>query len=112
MTELPLPSVMVIDPHTYRYFLPENAEDPQAIIRLLDDILKNDPEPSSYGGNTFFYRIYRYDSIFEVFSNSKEKYLQILFFFVNVIRSLTCVVNFYKWKHSYAISMLHVDYFQ
>lgn len=59
MTELPLPSVMVIDPHSYRYFLPDDAEDPQTIVRLLDDILKNDPEPPSYGGNTFFYRIYR-----------------------------------------------------
>lgn len=67
MTELPLPSVMVIDPHSYRYFLPDDAEDPQAIVRLLDGILKNDPEPPSYGGNTFFYRIYRQAHVLSLF---------------------------------------------
>ncbi|XP_022660901.1 protein disulfide-isomerase TMX3-like isoform X2 [Varroa jacobsoni] len=103
MTELPLPSVMVIDPHTYRYFLPENAEDPQAIIRLLDDILKNDPEPSSYGGNTFFYRIYR--SYFEMRQNLKNMYrsspvLTVIIFlvpmgFFSAIVYLTCCADLF-----------------
>ncbi|UYV83636.1 TMX3 [Cordylochernes scorpioides] len=62
MTVLPVPSLMVVDSHTYQYHLPE-VEDghrgpptPQAVLELLDRIL--DQTAPAYGGNTYFYRLY------------------------------------------------------
>lgn len=100
MTELSLPSVMVIDPDTYQYFLPEqNTDNPEAILKLLDDILNGDPP--SYGGNTLFYRLYR--SYFEMRQNIKNMYksspvLTVIIFivpmaFFGAILYLTCCAD-------------------
>ncbi|XP_018495605.1 protein disulfide-isomerase TMX3 [Galendromus occidentalis] len=72
MTELRLPSVIVVDPETYKYYLSSSADDPEDIIKLLDAIDKADPLPPSFGGNTLPYRIYR--SYFDVSQNLKNMY--------------------------------------
>lgn len=62
MMNLPLPSLLVIKPDTYQYFLPDiegrdQPPSPQAVIELLNQILDGSAVP--YGGDSFPYRIYR-----------------------------------------------------
>ncbi|XP_064466792.1 protein disulfide-isomerase TMX3-like [Ornithodoros turicata] len=62
MMNLPLPSLLVIKPDTYQYFLPEvegreQPPSPQAVLELLNQILDGSAVP--YGGDTFPYRLYR-----------------------------------------------------
>lgn len=67
MTELRLPSVIVVDPETYKYYLSSSPDNPEDIIKLLDSIIKADPPPPSFGGNTLPYRIYRFVSTSDSF---------------------------------------------
>lgn len=62
MMHLPVPSLVVIQPETYQYFLPEGHSreqppSPQAVLELLNTILDGSAVP--YGGDSFPYRLYR-----------------------------------------------------
>lgn len=62
MMHLPVPSLLVIQPETYQYFLPEGHSreqppSPQAVLELLNTILDGSAVP--YGGDSFPYRLYR-----------------------------------------------------
>uniref|UniRef100_A0A4D5RXJ5 Protein disulfide-isomerase tmx3-like isoform x1 n=1 Tax=Ixodes scapularis TaxID=6945 RepID=A0A4D5RXJ5_IXOSC len=62
MMNLPVPSLLVIKPDTYQYFLPEGdvreqPPSPQAVLELLNTILDGSAVP--YGGDSFPYRLYR-----------------------------------------------------
>lgn len=62
MMHLPVPSLLVIKPDTYQYFLPEGEHkeqppSPQAVLELLNTILDGSAVP--YGGDSFPYHLYR-----------------------------------------------------
>ncbi|KAH6947651.1 hypothetical protein HPB50_020543 [Hyalomma asiaticum] len=62
MMNLPVPSLLVIQPETYQYYLPEGHSreqppSPQAVLELLNTIMDGSAVP--YGGDSFPYRLYR-----------------------------------------------------
>lgn len=62
MQTLKVPSLIVVNPTTYQYYLPkltkkEKVPAPQSIIKLLDQILKHNA--TAYGGDSTFHRVYR-----------------------------------------------------
>ncbi|XP_054719575.1 protein disulfide-isomerase TMX3-like [Uloborus diversus] len=62
ITTLPIPSLIVVNTTSYQYYLPkleadEKVPSPQSILELLDQIKNNSAE--AFGGETFFYRMYR-----------------------------------------------------